>query len=156
MNSSNGSSNNDTGTSIGGLTDKERDKDKFSDRPGLSQHDQRDAMMCEAIRKACVDIDLEMKATTDSGTTMSSIFVHWEGGSEKGVEKDARQVRVFCANIGDSRCVMLKSYDIKSALVSSNPSRTNSPPPLKDQGKEGKNKTASSNKKEKSSSNANR
>lgn len=30
---------------------------------------------------------------------------------------DARPVRVFCANVGDSRCVMLRGYDTKTALA---------------------------------------
>ena len=55
---------------------------------------------------------------------MSSLFLSWDnedtsqavsmnGGS---AGKNSRNVRVYCSNIGDSRCVMLRCYDTKEAL----------------------------------------
>jgi serine/threonine protein phosphatase PrpC len=80
-----------------------------------------DAMLCEAIRKACADIDSGISEI--SGTTVNSLFLQWLPGPEgKGPAGSVGcPVKVFCSNIGDSRCVMLKSYDTKDALsLSSN------------------------------------
>jgi serine/threonine protein phosphatase PrpC len=82
-----------------------------------------DAMLCEAIRKACVDIDSGISEI--SGTTVNSLFLQWLPGPEgKGPAGSVGcPVKVFCSNIGDSRCVMLKSYDTKDALTLSSNSQ---------------------------------
>ena len=68
----------------------------------------RDALFCEAIKRGCIEMDNEAKIRHDSGTTMVSVFMLWD--------KPDGAVRIFCANVGDSRAVMLRTYDTMSAL----------------------------------------
>lgn len=89
----------------------------------LNVDNTRDAMLCESIRKACADIDSGISEI--SGTTVNSLFLQWLPGPEgKGpAGLVGCPVKVFCSNIGDSRCVMLKSYDTKDALTLSSNSQ---------------------------------
>ena len=87
----------------------------------LNTSDLRDAMVCEAIRRAHKDLDEEIKQHTNSGSTATSLYMQWEDSKSSLNNKVkagtvSKPVRVFCSNIGDSRCVMLRSYDTVSAL----------------------------------------
>ena len=65
----------------------------------MSIEDQVDNLLTEAIQIACSKMDDYLKNTKNCGTTMNSLFVlfnHIDGSH-----------RVTCANIGDSRCVMV-------------------------------------------------
>ena len=86
----------------------------------LDQLDQQDAIVCEAIRKACSQIGQEVSGMTESGTTVNTLFLRWGDGLQKGTAGTVCcPVRAYCANVGDSRCIMLKSYETKQALVTS-------------------------------------
>jgi hypothetical protein len=80
----------------------------------------RDAIMCESIKRAYGGMDDEVKKFTNAGATVNSLFLEWEGEerpkSSETAGKSSRPVRVFCANVGDSRCIMLRTYDTKTAL----------------------------------------
>ena len=87
----------------------------------LNTSDLRDAMVCEAIRRAHKDLDEEIKQHTNSGSTATSLYMQWEDSKSSLNNKVkagtvSKPVRVFCSNVGDSRCVMLRSYDTVSAL----------------------------------------
>ena len=83
---------------------------------------QLDAILCDSVRKACVTLGEDKYALCESGTTLNSLILRWgaEDDESKGSAGNyAAPVRVYCSNVGDSRCVMLKAYDTKHALVSS-------------------------------------
>lgn len=66
---------------------------------GLSKAEIHDAMLTEASRASCEFTDRFLQATTQSGTTMSSIFFNFADSDDT--------VRVMCCNVGDSRSIML-------------------------------------------------
>lgn len=70
-----------------------------------------DALVGESIRRGCMEVDKMAKKSTETGSTAVSLFLLREKG--------ASHSRVFCSNIGDSRCIMLRSYDMKEALSKS-------------------------------------
>ena len=75
----------------------------------LDQLDQQDAIVCEAIRKACSQIGHEVRGMAESGTTVNTLFLRWGDGLQKGTAGTVRcPVRAYCANVGDSRCIKLK------------------------------------------------
>ena len=78
-----------------------------------------DAIVCEATRRACVEMDKMAKKTTDTGSTLVSLFVANQQGSTGS--------RVLCANVGDSRCIMLRACDLKDALNKSGVSNSGMP-----------------------------
>lgn len=79
----------------------------------------RDAIICESIRRSHETLDEAVTETTNSGSTISSLYLEWEDDTNSGVVagKQSRPVNVYCANVGDSRCVMLRSYNTASALM---------------------------------------
>lgn len=79
----------------------------------------RDATICESIRRSHETLDKALTDTTNSGSTISSLYLEWEDDAYSGVVagKQSRPVNVYCANVGDSRCVMLRSYNTASALM---------------------------------------
>ena len=85
----------------------------------FAKADEKDAIMCEAIRKACSQIGYDIKGVGESGTTVNTIFLQWANGVGKPAGTTRGAVRAFCANVGDSRCVMLRSYETKQALAAS-------------------------------------
>ena len=105
----------------------------MDDLQGVHVHD---AIICEATRRACVEMDKMAKKTTDTGSTLVSLFVANQQGST-GTRKNlpppcsflhthvtlsphplihSTGTRVFCTNLGDSRCIMLRACDLKDAL----------------------------------------
>jgi Protein phosphatase 2C len=79
----------------------------------------RDAIICESIRRSHETLDKAVTETTNSGSTISSLYLDWEDDTSSGVVagKQSKPVNVYCANVGDSRCVMLRSYNTASALM---------------------------------------
>ena len=83
---------------------------------------QKDALICESVRRACASIGKEYKYLGESGSTVSSLIMRWDTDeeiSEGSAGTLSCPVRVYCSNVGDSRCVMLKTYDTKDILVAS-------------------------------------
>jgi Protein phosphatase 2C len=82
----------------------------------------RDAMVCESIRRAYETMDASVRSQSNSGSTVTSIYIDLNVPTD-AVQCDvtagatSRPVKVYCANVGDSRCVMLKSYDTAAALT---------------------------------------
>lgn len=97
---------------------------KAVDAPVLTRSavDVRDAIICESIRRAYETMDSGIKSQSNSGSTVTSIYLDWDISSY-AVQDDvtagetSRPVKVYCANVGDSRCIMLKSYDTATALT---------------------------------------
>ena len=86
----------------------------------LEQPDVEDAIVCESIRKACSQIGHDIKGVAESGTTVNTLFLRWGDGQKEGAAGTVRcPVRAYCANVGDSRCIMLRSYETKQVLVTS-------------------------------------
>lgn len=99
----------------------------------LDYSTQLDAIICESVRKACSTLGEDLNALCDSGTTLNSLLMRWgEDGEEyKGPAGTYKApVRVYCSNVGDSRCVMLRAYDTKHALVSSSFAKQSKSPPI--------------------------
>jgi serine/threonine protein phosphatase PrpC len=90
----------------------------------LTPDDLRDAVVCEAINRASTELDFEVRRYSNAGTTVSSLFLLWDTDDRDRVAQLHNgpaghvnaPVRVYCANMGDSRCVMLRCYDTKEAL----------------------------------------
>lgn len=82
----------------------------------------RDAMVCESIRRAYETMDSRVRCQMNSGSTVTSIYLDWNIPTD-AMQGDViagatcRPVKVYCANVGDSRCIMLKSYDTAAALT---------------------------------------
>jgi Protein phosphatase 2C len=93
--------------------------EEVSSSTTLSDSCLRDAIMCESIRRSHETLDKTVTDTTNSGSTISSLYLEWEDDANSGVVagKRSRPVNVYCANVGDSRCVMLRSYNTASALM---------------------------------------
>ena len=92
-----------------------------------------DAIFCESVRKACNTVGEDLNAISDSGTTLNSLIMRWgaDGEESKGPAGTYKApVRVYCSNVGDSRCIMLRAYDTKHALVSSSFAMHSKSPPL--------------------------
>lgn len=88
---------------------------------------QNDALLCEGIRQACLKLGKDNRSLSESGTTVSSLILRWgaEGEDVTGPAGTVKSsVRVYCTNVGDSRCVQLRTYETKDALVSSSSRRT--------------------------------
>lgn len=89
-----------------------------------SQSDIRDGIVCESIGRACTELDTEIRRYSNAGSTVVSLFMLWEGDDPQNLSqfnggpanKLNSRVRVYCANMGDSRCVMLRAYDTREAL----------------------------------------
>ena len=82
----------------------------------------RDAIMCESIRRSHETLGKTVTNATSSGSTISSLYLEWEESNEKRSSSvtagtQSRPVNVYCANVGDSRCIMLRSYNTASALM---------------------------------------
>lgn len=61
-----------------------------------------DALFCESIRQATDAISREIKKQGKTGTTCSSLFLQFQ--------RDQR-TKVWCANTGDSRCIMIRGEE---------------------------------------------
>lgn len=110
------------------------DVDKTGELAGLLDYStQLDAILCESIRKACSTLGEDLNALCDSGTTLNSLLMRWgeDGEEPRGPAGTYKApVRVYCSNVGDSRCVMLRAYDTKHALVSSSIAKHSKSPPI--------------------------
>ena len=68
-------------------------------------------------------MDSRVRSQTNSGSTVTSIYLDWNAQACGVIQGDVtarvtpRPVKVYCANVGDSRCIMLKSYDTATALT---------------------------------------
>ena len=61
-----------------------------------------DLIVCESLRSTCVDVDEAVKkADGMSGSTANCLFIHRDESTGCS--------RVYCSNIGDSRCVMFRA-----------------------------------------------
>ena len=88
----------------------------------MSDNCLRDAIICESIRRSHEALDNAVLNRTSSGSTISSLYLEWEENKDKKSSSavagtQSRPVTVYCANVGDSRCVMLRSYNTASALM---------------------------------------
>lgn len=95
----------------------ESDENRSSSK--LDNTNERDAIVCESIRKACSQIGYDFKGTSEAGCTVNTLLLQWDDKDHKPAGTVKCPVRAFCANVGDSRCVMLRSYETKHALVTS-------------------------------------
>lgn len=78
-----------------------------NDPCNLTESEKRDALFCEAIRSAYESMHSHICKTSDSGTTAVSLHLHFN--------KEDDSWTAYCANIGDSRCVMLNCVDISQS-----------------------------------------
>lgn len=106
----------------------------------LSAQDKLDALFCSALNESVDALDQKIRASTQCGTTMTSLFLHkvtplllssFEDSA--AAERDSMDssnhrvtktggpalargadgyYRVYCGNIGDSRCVMVSGQDL--------------------------------------------
>ena len=67
-------------------------------RSSLRSSDELDHIVCESLRRTCLEMDLNTKLRDASGTTLNGILVLRD--------EMASRTRVYCANVGDSRCVL--------------------------------------------------
>ena len=79
----------------------------------LDEEHKLNAMITEAIRMTCEEMDLNVKEVSKAGTTLNSLFIHHNESTKVST--------LFCANIGDSKCVMfpfpfLSSSDRRRSL----------------------------------------
>jgi serine/threonine protein phosphatase PrpC len=93
------------------LTSEDSKEPENSWRKSLSDMEQYDAMMCEAIRSSCQYADRKLRSSTNSGTTLSSLFLRFN-------EQDG-STRVLCGNVGDSRTVMVCCDEIDAQVDNS-------------------------------------
>ena len=71
------------------------------EKDSLTLSDVDDAIICESIYEAVRDVDNRIKEISNfSGTTATTVFV---------TESSDGAVKVYCANIGNSRCGIFKS-----------------------------------------------
>jgi hypothetical protein len=99
----------------------------------LDYSTQLDAIFCESVRKACTTLGQDLNALSDSGTTLNSLIMRWGADGEEPTGPAGTfkaPVRVYCSNVGDSRCIMLRAYDTKHALVSSSFAMHSKSPPI--------------------------
>jgi serine/threonine protein phosphatase PrpC len=68
----------------------------------LSVSEQMDALFCHSLNEAIHDTHTQVISNSDSGTTMTGLFIRREAGNNKG-----GKFRLIFSNIGDSRSVML-------------------------------------------------
>ena len=69
-----------------------------SEVPHASESDKFDVMLCDAINTEVQRIDKYIRNKTAAGSTYCGLFLRRQ---EDGL------VRAFCANVGDSRCLMV-------------------------------------------------
>lgn len=81
-------------------------KNVFSD---LSKQDKADALFCESLRLAAIEVDSNIRTSHHAGCTLNTLFF---------VQHPEYAVtRVYCANIGDSRSVMFTpNGDLRSSI----------------------------------------
>lgn len=65
---------------------------------GLPDDDQLDAIMCESIRTTCLEMNENLWLRCEAGTTLCVLFAL--------SDHEKRISRLYCANVGDSRCVL--------------------------------------------------
>jgi Protein phosphatase 2C len=68
---------------------------------GLSEQEKSDAIFCEGARLAYLEIDEGIRAKDKSGCTGISVFLF---------RNEDDSVRLYCSNVGDSRCVLFSTY----------------------------------------------
>lgn len=68
----------------------------------LTPQEKYDAIFCESARQAYLEIDEGVRNRDNSGTTGISVFM------VRSVVDDS--VRLYCSNVGDSRCVLFSSF----------------------------------------------
>lgn len=83
------------------LMDIPYSQDDISD--DFSRQDQIDAIVCESIRLTALEIDANIQSSHHSGCTLNALFLLHD--------PDSGSTRVYCANIGDSRCVMFSPIE---------------------------------------------
>lgn len=131
----NNNNDDDIGDDAKEIREKEHESKKFHDI--FDYTDLRDIIMCESINKAYNDMDAEVRKHTNSGATINSLYLQFQNNNDSSSKdrKDSNNsdsndntgsanrnniectpIRVYCANVGDSRCIMLRSYDTKTAL----------------------------------------
>lgn len=88
-----------------------RDKE-FLKLESLPLTDLRDAILCESIRLSCNNMNDELNTKKLSGCTSLNVVLSFDA--------DAKSIRIMCANIGDSRCVLFtpKLEDTPSTMTS--------------------------------------
>ena len=64
----------------------------------FTPQDETDAIVCESIRLTAFELDANIKRSHPSGSTLCSIFILHD--------PQTSSTRVYCANIGDSGCIM--------------------------------------------------
>lgn len=72
----------------------------------------QDILLSEAINHSVANADAEIKTTSDSGTTLTSLFL--TNRSNNGVS----YTRAVVGNLGDARCVLVTSRSPKDSLSS--------------------------------------
>lgn len=60
--------------------------------------DEVDHIICESLRRTCLEMDLNTKMRDASGTTLNGVLILRD--------EMASRTRVYCVNVGDSRCVL--------------------------------------------------
>lgn len=76
----------------------------FQNYSDLTIEDKSDAIYCESIKLSCVELDRNIKQSHKSGCTLNSLFVDVDASDNSG------NIRVYCANVGDSRCVLYTHF----------------------------------------------
>ena len=68
-----------------------------------------EAQLCESIYKTSKLLNRELKSRSKTGTTMTSLFIHQNQShnSDPSTPNNTYSYTIYCANIGDSRCIML-------------------------------------------------
>ena len=59
-----------------------------------------DAIICEAIKQCCEEMDFQTKCDSEAGTTMVSLYL---------LSRTDGSTRIICSWIGDSKCIMYKA-----------------------------------------------
>lgn len=74
------------------------DSDNISEFDELSAIEKRDILLAEATRSCCEYADKKLQLASQSGTTMTSLFLR---------KDQSGTIRALCSNIGDSRTIMI-------------------------------------------------
>ena len=72
-----------------------------------------ETQLCESIYKTSKLLNRELKSRSKTGTTMTSLFIHQnlchnsDPSTPNTTPNTTNSYTIYCANIGDSRCIML-------------------------------------------------
>lgn len=88
------------------------DYDKFIDL--LNEEDKLDSILCHAINETIDNLNITIQMESTAGSTVCSLFLRnvYEHNNNNNIDCSKKdkiliQTRAYCANIGDSRCVMV-------------------------------------------------